>query len=169
MTLRRLLPACLVGVSLLVSGCGDLAFRTDERLTFHSPADQSTVSLPMTVAWEMRDFTVAAAGSQPPSEDAGYFAVFVDRAPMPPGKDVTWLARGDDSCKPSEGCPDAGYLQSAGVFTTTGTELEIERLTGHSGSSKERHQVVVVLLDTAGKRIGESAFRVVFNVKRTEP
>jgi hypothetical protein len=87
---------------------------------------------------------------------------------MPPGKNVEWLAKGDDGCKASEGCPDAAYLKSAGVVTTNQTSVVIDQLPRHTGTSKERHQVVVVLLDASGRRIGESAFRVVFTVKRSE-
>jgi hypothetical protein len=164
--MRRALLACLL--LLGTTGCGDLAFRVDDRVSFSAPQDQSTVKLPVTIDWDIRDFDVVAPGSAAPTRDAGYFAVFVDQAPMPPGKTLSWLARDDETCKPSEGCPDEGYLRSAGVFTTTKTELVIEQLTRHSGTSKERHQAVVVLLDTQGRRIGESAFRVVFNVKRVE-
>lgn len=163
------LTAALAAVVVLTSGCGDLAFRVDERVTFTSPKDQSTVTLPVTVAWEVRDFDVVEPGSADPTRGAGYFAVFVDRAPMPPGKTVAWLAKGDEDCRPSEGCPDAGYLASAGVLTTTETQVVIERLSRHSGTSKDRHQAVVVLLDASGRRIGESAFRVVFNVKGSQP
>ena len=162
-------PALLLGTAmLLTAGCDDLAFRTDERLAITSPDNQTTVTLPVTVSWTVRDFAVVAEGAASPTKSAGYFAVFVDQAPMPPGEPLSWLARGDNECKASDGCPDARYLQSLGVYTTTGTSVVIERLTGHSGTSKERHQAVVVLLDSAGRRIGESAFRVVFDVKKVD-
>jgi hypothetical protein len=159
----------LVLLPLLSSGCGDLAFRVDERLTITTPENQSSTTLPVTVSWDVRDFDVVAPGSSAPTKTAGYFAVFIDRAPMPPGKPVEWLAKGDDGCKASEGCPDASYLRSAGVLTTTERSVVIEQLPRHTGTSKERHQVVIVLLDAAGRRIGESAYRVVFTVKRSQP
>ncbi len=145
-----------------------LAFRTDQRLTFVVPQDRSTVSLPVTIDWDIRDFKVVDPGQQV-AEDEGYFAVFVDRAPMPPGEPLSWIARKDTDCRPADGCPDQEYLNTRGVYTTTETELVLEELprTTDQEGRKERHRVVVVLLDAGGKRIGESAFEVVFELDRS--
>jgi hypothetical protein len=95
--------------------------------------------------------------------------VFVDQAPVPPGKTLAYVARNDNRCKPAAGCPDKEYLASKGVYTTATTALVIERLprdTAHP-DRRERHRAVVVLLNSAGERIGESAYEVAFDVRRS--
>jgi hypothetical protein len=162
--------AALLGACLALTACvpQGLAFRTDERLTFVSPDDRSTVSLPVTIDWDIRDFDIVGPGSGT-DEDEGYFAVFVDRAPMPPGESLRWLARKDSSCRADDGCPDEEYRNARGVFTTTETELVLEQLprTTDREDRKERHRVVVVLLDGESRRIGESAFEIAFDVERS--
>jgi hypothetical protein len=156
---RRLTPAAgLLLTCLALAGCvpQGLAFRVDDRLTFVSPEDRSTVSLPVVIDWEVRDV------------DVDSFAVFVDRAPMPPNETLRWLARKDTTCRADDGCPDQDYLSSRGVYTTTETELVLEQVprTTDREDRKERHRAVVVLLDSEGRRIGESAFEVAFDVER---
>jgi hypothetical protein len=158
--LAAVLPACST----------DVAFRVDDRLTFTSPEDRATVTLPVRLDWDVRDFTVLPSPSPGPArDDAGYFAVFVDRAPVPPGKPLAYLARKDNRCKRDPGCPDVQYLAALGVYTTTATELTISRLPRDSEhpDRRERHRAVVVLLDGAGKRIGESAYEIAFDVDRS--
>ena len=102
-----------------------MQFVKDDRLEFQSPEDYALVELPLEVSWTMEDFEVLpeprrsrrpgkrdeqgdngrgrrdGAGAQTatrtpaPSEDAGYFAVFVDRAPIKPGRtlDDVWSRR----------------------------------------------------------------------------
>ena len=158
-----------LGTCAVLAGCvpDGLAFRVDERLTFVQPEDRSTVSLPLTIEWDMRDFEVVKPGG-PVREDAGYFAVFIDESPMPPGKPLSWLARKDNSCRQAEGCPDAQYLKDRGVYTTTATELVLQQLprTTSDEDRRERHRATVVLLDASGVRIGESAFEIAFDVER---
>ena len=153
-----------------LSGCvpQGLAFKIDERLSFTSPKDRSTVRLPVTLDWEIRDFEVMEPGTEV-REDAGYFAVFVDASPMPPGKPLSWIARKDNSCRESDGCPDEEYLNSRGIYTTTDTELVLEQLprTSNDEDRKERHRAIVVLLNGAGERIGESAFEIAFDLERS--
>ena len=155
--------------ALLLSGCVSqgLAFRIDDRLTITAPESRAEVGLPLTVRWEVERFRVAAQGSEPPSSNAGYFAVFVDATPQPPGKGLAWLSRKDRSCRPADGCPDAEYLAAKYIFTTTDTHITFEQLPRPAKEKgKERHTVTIVLLDTAEKRIGESAFYVDFSVNR---
>lgn len=45
----------------------------------------------------MRDFDVTSR-KRGDSPSAGYFAVFVDRDPIPPGKTIEWYATEEDSC-----------------------------------------------------------------------
>jgi hypothetical protein len=157
-----------------LSGCvaQGLAFRIDDRLTFTSPEDRSTVTLPVVVDWDIRDFRIAAPGS-PPRADAGYFAVFVDRAPMPPGEHLRWIFRNDEDCRSIDGCPDEEYLRSNAIYTTTDTRIVLEQIPRppsrddeDEDEEPERHSVTVVLLDGSGKRIGESAFQVEFDLER---
>jgi hypothetical protein len=157
-----------------VSGClaQGLAFRVDDRLTFTSPEDRSTVLLPVVIDWDIRDFEVVAPGAAArPGE--GYFAVFVDRAPMPPRKSMRWIFRNDEDCRAADGCPTEVDLASIGIYTTTETRLVLEQIARpptrddeEEDDDPERHRVTVVLLDAAGKRIGESAFQVEFDLER---
>jgi hypothetical protein len=165
-TATALLLLCL-SVSLSACVPDGLAFRTDERLTILEPEDRSTVSLPVTIDWDIRDFEIVEPGGEP-AQDEGYFAVFVDRSPMPPGEDLRWVARDDNSCRAADGCPDEEYLAARGIYTTTETEITLEQLprTTDREDRKERHRVVVVLLNAQGDRIGESAFEVAFDVDR---
>lgn len=167
---RSATGVALLGLCAALAGCvpQGLAFKVDERLTFQSPEDRSTVRLPVTLDWEIRDFEITSPGGEP-REDAGYFAVFIDSAPMPPGKPLRWIARKDNSCRPAEGCPDAEYLLARGIYTTTETELVLEqvpRTTSDDRDRRERHRATIVLLDASGRRIGESAFEIAFDVDR---
>jgi hypothetical protein len=64
-----------------------LQFTNDERLDFTSPKERSRVTAPVTVSWTMKGFdAIGLDGSR--EEDRGVYAVFVDRAPMPVGKDL---------------------------------------------------------------------------------
>lgn len=142
------------------SGCGwsNLAFRQDDRLRFVTPDDRAEVTLPLTVRWEVEDFEVGP--------DAGSFAVFVDRAPQPPGKPLEWLARDDDSCRPSDGCPDADWYALRDVYPTTDQHLTIDQLPARSDDRRELHEVTVVLLDEEGRRVGETGWTTEFQVVR---
>ena len=164
---------CGGALALLVSLCGcvpqGLAFRVDTRLTIVAPKDRSTVSLPVSLDWDIRDFTVVAPG-QGSGRDEGYFAVVLDDSPMPPGKKVSWFARKDASCLAAEGCPDARYLADHGVYTATATELTLAKLPPASVTGgREHHRATIVLLDASGTRLGESAFHVTFQVARKGP
>lgn len=160
----------LAGLCAALSGCvpQGLAFRVDERLVFRAPEDRSTVTLPVTLDWDIRDFDVTGPGGEP-REDAGYFGVFVDTTPVPPGKSLAWVARDDTGCRADDGCPDAEYLEARGIYTTTETELVLEQLPrlGNDDDRRERHRATVVLLDAEGRRIGESAFEVLFDLERS--
>ncbi len=161
-----LLLACVL--ALAGCGAGDLQFRNDDRLSFSSPAERSRVTLPVTVSWSMQDFqAVGLDGSA--TEEQGVYAVFVDRAPMPVGKDITWLARDDTSCLRDPRCPNPTYLSEQGVYVTTTPQVVVDRLPdAGDGVGDEQHYVNVVLLDGKGKRIGESAWYRPFTTKRDQ-
>ena len=162
-------------VALLVaalSSCGlthiaDLNFRVDDRLDFTTPDDRAMVDQPFTVSWTMRDFRVAPQGSEPPSRDAGYFAVFVDRTPIKPGQTFDAVAHGDAFCEQSPKCPDRAYLRDRLVFPTTHTSIRLNQIPRLSGEEDvQLHTVTVVLMDTAGHRIGESAWQLDVRMRR---
>jgi len=165
---RWAIGPALLGLTVALSGCvpQGLAFRVDDRLTFQSPEDRAEVKLPVALDWDIRDFEVTEPGGEP-RKDAGYFAVFVDSTPMPPGKPLSWIARQDNSCRPADGCPDEEYLLVRGIYTTSETKLVIEELPRSSDEDRrERHRATIVLLDASGKRIGESAFEIAFDIDR---
>jgi hypothetical protein len=164
---RVSIGVCLV---LLLSGCAvsGLSFRIDDRLQILRPADREEVSLPVTIEWDIDDFDVIEPdGSDDPGR--GYFGVFVDRAPQPPGQTVEWFAKDDESCRPADGCPDEQYLADRGVYTTTETQFVVETLPpppSDQVARRELHEVTIVLFDGSGRRIGESAFTAEFEVQR---
>lgn len=161
--LRRSALAAMLVVGALSSGCADyseMQFFKDERLSFTEPEDYDKVETPLVVSWTMEDFEVLGRGeTAPPSEEAGYFGVFVDRAPIKPGKTLADVGKGDKQCEIDPRCPDKTYLNAKGVYTTRQTSITLDYVAPLS--SKERiqlHQVTVVLLDSEGKRIGEYAW-----------
>lgn len=171
----RLHVGMLFGVvaGLLVSGCGlthlqDLRFRVDKRLHWVSPEARSTVHQPVTISWTMDDFTVQAPGTAPPSRDAGYFAVFVDKTPIKPGHTLDDVAKGDRYCEQSPTCPDRKYLRDHWVFTTTETTMKFPLIPSIVGdkSHLQLHTFTVVLMDTSGHRIGESAWQLDLRIPR---
>lgn len=165
---RRFARCAAPFVALLVlSGCGlthlqDLQFRVDKRLHFVSPKARTTVHQPVTISWTMSDFTVAAPGSQAPTRDSGYFAVFVDQSPVKPGHTLKDVGKGDAFCEQDPSCPDRTYLRNHFVFTTTATSIKFPVIPNVAGdkSKDQLHTFTVVLLDTSGHRIGESAWEL---------
>lgn len=160
--------AVLIGFCGALTGCvpQGLAFKVDERLRFTAPEARATVGLPVTVDWEIEDFEITGPGGSVRA-GAGYFGVFVDKAPMPAGKDLRWIARKDRSCRAGDGCPDEEYLNARGIYTTTDTKLVLHQIPRTSDDDRrERHRVTVVLLDASGSRIGESAFEISFDIPR---
>lgn len=170
---RRTVRGAALALALLsaapsVSGCQlqGLQFRQDHRLRFQSPEPRSRVSAPFTVSWTIADFVPSGLdGSH--RKDSGVLAVFVDRAPMPVGKDLKWLFRNDDGCKRDARCPDAATLADRGVFVTTDDEVTVDVLPQvGGGKGDEQHFVNVVLLDGRGTRLTESAWYLPFTSER---
>ena len=161
-----LLAVTLAAASACGFGTRGLAFTNDDRVEITSPEDRQKLRLPVTIDWTIDDFEVTGPG-RGSGDREGYFAVFVDRSPMPPGKTLRHIAKDDRSCRVDDGCPDAEYLAARGVYTTTETELVLEMMskTARDGR-REFHDVTVVLLDPDGRRIGESAWHVRFELQR---
>jgi hypothetical protein len=159
---RRLVVAAVTVLAVATSGCGirGLNFVKDERVRIQAPRPNAEVRVPFDVRWTVEDFDVAGP-------DGGSFGVFVDREPPRPGRTLASLAEDDVVCKATAGCPDANYLASHRAYTTTGTSFRVEQLPELTRDrQREAHEVTVVLLDGEGRRIGESAFRVEFHVRR---
>lgn len=147
------LPAC---------GVHGLSFVQDERVDIVAPRDRHEATLPVTVDWTVKDFPVGAG--------QGSFGVFVDRAPQPSGKTLAWLFRGDAGCRGSSKplCAKRDFLAQRNVFSTTRTAFTVENVNRQPDNGRRRqfHEVTVVLLDHAGRRVGEGAWSVQFEVPK---
>lgn len=174
MVARPAVAGLLTSIVLALSGCSftGLSLVVDERLTFVTPADREAVELPVTITWEIDDFRIIANGEEADASarsDAGYFGVFIDATPQPPGEDLLWFAEDDDTCKRDPACPDEDYFTVRGIHTTSDTSFTITRLPRPIDSNRrELHEVTVVLLDPDGVRIGESAWTIEFEVVRSD-
>lgn len=163
--------AALVLVLFLVAGCRfhSLAFRQDQRVTITHPDHYSTVALPFVLEWEVTDFELKGSDDSQ-RDDAGYFAVFVDASPMPPGEGFEYLARDDESCLRSPDCPDEQYLNDRNVYLTTATSFPVDALRDtrpiERPSARDRHEITIILMNGQDRRIGESAWNVSFFVDR---
>ena len=154
----------LVAVALLVlPACGfsGLAFVQDERVDIVRPEDRDEVRLPLRVTWTVEDFAVGPG--------KGSFGVLVDRTPPRPGKTLSWLFRGDAACKGSSAslCAQPAFLAQRNVFQTTARSHTIEQVARLAGTQAGRqfHEVTIVLLDEAGRRVGEGAWSAQFEVR----
>lgn len=171
-------PLCALLCCVAVSACniGDLSFRNDHRVQVSEPAERVTLPLPVTVRWTVKDFHVTGPSGSP-DRQSGYFAVFFDSTPMPPGESMAWVANQDQSCAHTPGCPDADWLAFRGIYTTSNTYVTVANLadtrTPSSVDSRRRgpegHRATIVLLNGEGDRIGESAFTVNFFLDRGSP
>lgn len=162
--------AALVVISLTSCGTSGLAFKTDERVKIVSPSDRAEVTLPLTVRWTVEDFQLTGP-TKTAKPDAGYFGVFVDRAPQPPGERLSWIARDDQFCASSSGCPDEEYFAERGVYSTTERSFTIDvlpRTTPEESQRREFHELTLILLDGTGRRIGESSWFVQFQLRRED-
>jgi hypothetical protein len=150
----------VTGLTLL-GGCGgtERAFRRDDAVRVVAPADGATVTLPVAVRWSVDAGGVAGARR---------YALFVDRAPMPAGHDLSWLARDDDGCRRAPSCPDEAWLNDHAVYTATSPDASVRAVPssvlGDRTRSDGGHRVVIVPLDAKGRRIGEQAASRLFFV-----
>lgn len=121
-----------------------MLFRQDHRINIAYPGDFATVGQPLTIRWSARGFNAPVDGS---------YAVFVDRDPMPPGETVASFDR--DS-------------RHRNIYVLKSPRLTIAHLDPNAGGSdaeRNHHDITVVLLDSAGRRVGESAGFVQFTVR----
>lgn len=156
------LTLLLAALAVTASACSahGLAFRRDERVDIVSPRDRSKVALPVTVRWTTHDLDIGNGRAA--------FAVLIDRSPPAPGKTLESLIK-DPGCRAQEGCPDAAYLAERNIFRTTDTSHVIERIGGlASDGQRERHEVTVIVLAPDGRRLGEQAYAVEFELHRDQ-
>jgi hypothetical protein len=153
---------------LVASACTTtgLAFVQDKRVEIVSPRYRERVQLPVRVAWEVTD-----NGLEADLQSGTQFGVYVDVDPQPPGQPLDYFARDDARCRESTTCPDAHYFRQRGIHTTTGTEITFPTLPIAPGVDLDRgdpdfHEVTIVLLDSEGVRIGESAWSITFEIQR---
>lgn len=151
---RSVIALTILGVC---AGCAvdGLAFVQDDRVRIVEPAESADVVLPLRVEW-------TAAGVD------GSFAVFFDRSPMRPGQSLRSLVPANDTCLLEPACPDENWLADHGVYVTTEPALVVEDIPDRRTTSRgaDRHDLTIVYLDDAGRRVGESAFYREFFVER---
>ena len=141
----------LAVVALAPTGCSvsHLDLVNDHRLRFVSPANRAHTHLPVIIRWSRPAFT-----------GRGSFALFVDRAPVRPGQRLDAIASGDPTCDHPPGCDNAAYFSAHQVYSTPAEAFTLSHIDTLSGNrqSQQLHQVTIVLLDSAGRRLGESAW-----------
>ena len=158
----------LVGLAVLAGACvpQGLALVQDDRVEIVAPVARATVREPVTIRWRVDGFRISGRDGRD-EPDAGYFGMFVDTNPVPPGKPLSWVAHDDRRCQSTPGCPDATYLADHRTYAVTTTSFTLSVLPDlDTYSGHELHEVTVVLLDGTGRRIGESAWYVDFYFDR---
>jgi hypothetical protein len=152
----RLSLLAAVGL-LLTVGCAaeGLSFTADTRVRITSPREHDPVRLPFEVRWQTR------------GDDVRY-GVFFDSTPMRPGEGLRSLVPDGDPCYRDPRCPDARWLSLRGIYVTDGTTLRIDALPDlrRGNATKDVHQLTLVLLDSSGRRAGETAYVREFVVER---
>lgn len=155
----------LMGTTL--TGCQSKQFRVDRRIHFTSPKERSKVKGAVTFAWTYKDFTPAPANGIR-SSATGLFALFVDEAPIKPGHSLSSVIKKDAACVSKEKtCLDAASLANHNVYLTTSTSVTVSVLPEIAATGKiEDHQAILILVDGAGYRMGESAWNVDFRTNK---
>jgi hypothetical protein len=169
---RRALLALAAGVSVALgtTGCATslhgLEFHNDNRMKLTSPHENELVSAPFMLTWTMKDFTVAAQGAGPVNDDTGYFAVFIDRTPVKPGQTLASVTKNTPSCEHTTLCTTKAYLAGEQVYVTTKDQVRLQSVADilSNNESTQFHTATVILMNTAGERISESAWSVEFKM-----
>jgi len=146
-------------------GCGfsGLNFVQDDRLEIVHPTDRAKIRFPLTVRWRVTGFEVTGPDGSP-GDDAGYFGLYIDRAPQAPGETQVDLVREDPGCQIDPECPGPAYLARQNIHSTDQTSFTIEEIPDPTPQDRRRgrrfHDITIVLLNGRGERIGESAYSV---------
>ena len=156
----RKLSFCLVALCFMTTACGvhGLSFVQDKRVDITAPRERSKVTLPVSIAWTVKNFH-------------GSFGVLVDQAPPRSGETLPWLFRGLDTCRGDTGkalCQTRAFLAGRNVFETARPRFTVDHVDRFTGNDRRRqfHEVTVVLLDAQGRRVGEGAWSVQFEVEQ---
>ena len=154
----------LAALGLTLAGCrsDDLALRAEDGLAIERPGEMESVELPVTVRWR-------AEGVRPRADLTGpgpFFAVFVDRAPVPAGTGLRTLM--DDDCREDPDCPDLAWFAERDIYITGEPSITLRRLpqvgSGTRTGADNAHRVTVVKIGGDGVRIDEAASTVEFEV-----
>jgi hypothetical protein len=153
--------AAVVALMVVLAGCR-YQFSSDQSITIVQPENRSTVELPLTLRWSAH----LPAG-------ATSFLVVIDRAPQPPGTDVSHFVKDISSCKGlgRTSCLSADYLAGLGVYPVSKPELIVGVVPDRSAVRKDErngHEATVVLLDQSGKRVGEQSWTVRFKTPESD-
>jgi len=163
--MRRVLLAVCVGATVLTACAQHPLVTTDNRLSMAQPHELQRVRLPVTIAWKARDVRATTDLNGP----GPFFAVFVDRAPVPAGTGLHTLI--DTDCRHQKGCPDLDWFAQRHIYVTGAKRLTLSSLPTTNTSSRtgtdHGHTVTVVLVRQDGVRIDESAASVEFTVVGT--
>jgi hypothetical protein len=157
-----------------LGGCTNvslLQFHVDHYVKFVAPESRAKLTVPVTLRWKLDGFRVAGPDSgEPPSKDAGFYALFVDRAPIKPGQTLAAVGGDDPSCAASDACLKRSYLADHQVYWTTDLSFTLRQVPSLSDNRDnwQLHEVTIVLLDTSGRRIGEHAYFRDFQLKRDQ-
>jgi hypothetical protein len=143
-----------------------LAFQRDERVRIVSPDYREIVDLPATLDWEVTDDALA----QRIGDDV-QFGLLMDIDPQPQGESLDYFGRDDPTCRRDPGCPDEQYLRQRGVNVTSETEITFNTLpiapgVDLEGGQPDVHFATLILVDSSGARLGESAWQITFEVER---
>ena len=141
----------LIGGGCRVTG---LAYRDNQRVKIVEPTQNATVHLPMRLEWT----------ASRPSQGTRY-AIFTDQPPMGPDESLRSIA--DQTCKQTPGCPNKEYLEENNIYVTKAHSLVISHIPQLSAPLKNVHEITIVLLNSAGRRVGESFYSVNFSVAST--
>jgi hypothetical protein len=152
----RLLVGALAVVA--IAGCDpSWAIRADHSLHIVSPKGRTTSTLPLTISWTM---TAGYTGS---------YLVVIDRSPPGVGQKVVSLVKNETDCKNEmlASCTTTAALATRGIYRTDATTIKLSAIPRKSGASKAermRHVLTIVLLDSSGRRRGDAAWSVDFDV-----
>ena len=170
--MRRRGRLVLLALLVLLPSCAvhGLNFKQDKRLAIISPKDRAKVRLPVTIRWTVHDFTVTGRNGEA-RNDAGYFGVYVDREPQPPGETQFSLVKDLPDCRRDRKiCDNADYLAQADINSVTTGEFTVAQLPApptDAAKRREFHSVTIAFLNGRGERVGESAYRLQFEVDRS--
>jgi hypothetical protein len=146
------LGAALLITSAVMSACG-MRDPGASAITITAPGAMAGAATPLTVRWR---------SSITPS---GGFAVFVDRAPMRPGRDLRSIVRreNDKACLQRPACPDATWLGARGIYVVDGRAVTIPTVeVPADGKGGGVHKVSVVALGRSARRTDDAGATVEF-------